>query len=733
LTADPFGLALLHSYPSFAVRQAKEGRLELSELSESESPDFVLLSSSCDVQAAVGERISVSPAFAQIGVVEGAPVTFNFEAVDRLGNKAIEAGVVYYVISVDVASSSPFFSVARHRQQQAINVEKISSPAGSLYKAFFHNLEECTPVSFNFAISFTDGKIAEDRPAGAVWYAKEVTLSPTCTFKLALNPKGPPVCISDGAFKEAVGKHMARLHIVSKKMRALQLKGKNSIVRAASLRAAPALDSFPHTFGHLTIEYLRYACQNVLDPDLLHALRSFASACKFFDVSSPDSRSELQSIMLQEARRHMKDVCKRSLDRDAGSLELVEYSAFRLLRLNVLIKKQHQAAKDKLAKSQLESVLNRIQAAWDVVNLYGTTVLMDKDGEACDDKPDGEACDNHSNHQNCTAFCVSEDNSVFALVRNGFFVLGFVEDGKCLSLDAAGVLEEFKPQTGVSSESANCFCARPSVVDAKFVNNTLYLLILTMLTARDDSLNNVVARILEVKEFSKPDSLMSGLQVKALESPQIFVGTYFPFCVCVPKFVKTKDLSKQLLVFAIERQFVGEKRVEVAQSVIRSVIPDKASIKVPFPSHDRKYGKIDWSKFEYLASVIVQRQAAARDLWVLCRVRIADQQRVKLWRFSLLEQQQQQQQVFYRVGEGLDIDPVPGETFSGPIDLWQICLTYRGLGVGVVSPGGHFYDVIYDEHEMKVVECQWTSFFFDSVARRHAKYVCLLQAFELSQ
>jgi len=129
----------------------------------------------------------------------------------------------------------------------------------------------------------------------------------------------------------------------------------------------------------------------------------------------------------------------------------------------------------------------------------------------------------------------------------------------------------------------------------------------------------------------------------------------------------------------------------------------------------------------------VQRQAAARDLWVLCRVRIADQQRVKLWRFSLLEQQQQQQQVFYRVGEGLDIDPVPGETFSGPIDLWQICLTYRGLGVGVVSPGGHFYDVIYDEHEMKVVECQWTSFFFDSVARRHAKYVCLLQAFELSQ
>ena len=128
----------------------------------------------------------------------------------------------------------------------------------------------------------------------------------------------------------------------------------------------------------------------------------------------------------------------------------------------------------------------------------------------------------------------------------------------------------------------------------------------------------------------------------------------------------------------------------------------------------------------------MQRQAAAQDLWVLCRVRI-DQQRVKLWRFSLLEQQQKQQVLYRLVGQGLDIDPISGETFSGPIDLWQICLTYRGLGVGVVSPGGHFYDVIYDEHEMKVVECQWTSFFFDSGARHHAKYVCPLQAFESLQ
>jgi hypothetical protein len=775
--AEPFGLALLHSYPSFAVRHEKDV-LTLSPLEGPKFPDSVPLTSPCEVHNVVGDRIESNATLAAIGVAEGTAVTFAFEAMDRSGNKAIQKEVVYYVARVDVASKPPSFSIARAPgQHPAITFDKISSEDSAPGKktAFFHHtLEEGAPVSFNFEISYkVDDQTKEElsKPAGSVLFAQDVTVIPTIpsvgqttfttTFKLALKPKDlslppfdplqpKPICIIK--FRKAVGEHMVQLHVANKTLRALQLTGKGSIARASALRAAPVLDSFlPLPSGDLTNDYLRHACGNAHDPHLLHVLRSFASACKFFDLSSPGNRSELQSAILQEAGRHINGLCKSSFARDPGPLELVEYSAFRLLRLHVQLKTQQSQLKlddkaDKAKSQLLECVLQRVQAAWNALNLYGATVLVDTDGEIAASQP-------RSIHQNCAAFCISTDNKAFALVRNGFFVLGLVEGGNCISLDA----------TVLATLSANCFCARPCVVDAKFVKGNLYLLILTMPKAAADPrslhyhqhkhdmieariLEVNVSHILEVKEISKSDAPTTGsnclskypnfrhLQGAALATP-ISVGSYFPFCAFVPKFVTTyfAGMSEQLHVLAMgpENRQLQIYSVSIPSNVLQDRYP------LHFPSQIP--GKVIlWHTFQHLSSAIVQRPGLpSRDLWVLCSLGMQDEttrqqlECIKLWRFSL--QESDSKMAAFLVGEGLDVPKTttPGKTNTDPIDLWQICLTCRGFGVGVLSPGGHFYDVIkVDAESTAVAECKWTpSFFNHPEPTDHIKYVCL-QDFE---
>ena len=62
------------------------------------------------------------------------------------------------------------------------------------------------------------------------------------------------------------------------------------------------------------------------------------------------------------------------------------------------------------------------------------------------------------------------------------------------------------------------------------------------------------------------------------------------------------------------------------------------------------------------------------------------------------------------------------------VDLWQMCLTNYGLGVGLASPDGHFYQVVKsgeDAKEFDIAKVESPFFAADGLALPHAKYVSM--------
>jgi hypothetical protein len=727
------GVALLPSFPSYDVSvvetdfpsadaSAPGKRLCLSIVQPGSLPLF----NTVEILPETGDRFQFKDAnsFADCGVVEGSAVSFNFDAFGstKSETKSIQAGVIYYVKSVDVASSPPFFRVVCQRgAHSALSFKKVSSlKTGAKLEATFYTLEEGSPISFGFDIPKPTPK-TEILRAGVVVYAKDVHVDPSATsppnilFRVALRPGHLQQHISIAGI-DSSSKRM-QIHLANKTTRAVTVTKEKSILRASDLDDAPILDTLPTNFDSLTLEILQHICSSAIDVDvhILHSLSSFASSCKFFDVSISHLRSEFQNCMLQETRKHMENFIK-PFRRDVSSLELVEYTAFRLLCLHARL--HSHPISSRVGKSSLDSALKRVQAAWNVVNLYATIVMSDLDGMPTKDYP-------HSVQKSCSAFCVH--GGVFVLARNGFFVMGNANSGKCISLNLDGFT---KSDPAESCQFAATSGFRPCVVDAKFVQGSLHLIILT---SPESERGNVVARLFRVDGISiESDDLAQPVILRSISSVSLCVGFCFPFNVSIPRFVtKSSRTSQYLHIFAIDRAHPNPRILSVS-------LPDGAiqSCELNFPT-DLPTRIIEWGTFEYLSSALVQRPSqqlrqmtagvvtnSARplphqDFWVLCRVKVLSSVKVLLWRFALGKIESTIAATLVDE-EGLEI---PNQDLQGPIDLWDLCLTNHGLGVGVTSPEGHFYHVIKTDSDRTLL-AKIESPFFDSERELPcAKYV----------
>jgi hypothetical protein len=442
-----------------------------------------------------------------------------------------------------------------------------------------------------------------------------------------------------------------------------------------------------------------------VDAQLLFALSTFESACRFFDVSCYGTRSEFQKLMLQKAKDFMEKNCTmKSVERDLGSLELVEYASSRLLQLNSMLKSN--AIEERYLGAR-RSVLNRIQMAWNVLNLYGATVLCDTDS----------IIDESSVHQSCSSCCISMDNSAFALVRNGFLVLGNVATGECISLHVDSFTESkpyAKADADLSLYAGRCGM-RPCVVDATVADGCLCLLILFSVSASGTHSSFIHARLFKVEGFSfksvSTDHSNELVEVNAM--PLLLVGSCFPFIVSVPKFVLTSSRASDLLhVFAIQRD---RHRPQLYRISLSQNTAHMCELHFDCPA----CAGIEWGSFEYLSSAIVQRPSRPQDLWVLFRIKasVSMKKQAKLWRFGLQSVDSTSRSTAAdgreRLGEVQSscmdsmettslasalVDEVcldiPVEVHQGPIDLWQVHLTNHGLGIGVSTPDGHIYHVI---------------------------------------
>jgi hypothetical protein len=344
---SPYALAVLPSYPVFddcAIDTEKNG-INLP-MTEGLSQTFQVNVDS------TGDRFHFTShkSFTESGIVEGSPVSFNFDAVFSSEAKVIQAGVVYFVHRVDIASSPPLFSVSHSRGASApIAFKKIvhkgqksAADDASKAEATFHVIDEGTPLSFGFDIN-SAGEVLE---AGGKLYAKDVDIkisTRTVFFRVSLKP-GPrhkPISITN--FGETANRRV-QLRIRHKSIRVLQREQKPGkvIARAADLGSATVLDVSPRSFDSVTPEMMQVICVHDIDRYLLHALSNFASACKFFDFSSRSTCSEFQNRALQEARRHMEQF-GMTCQRDIGALEVLEYAAHRLLSLSAHLNSQAES------------------------------------------------------------------------------------------------------------------------------------------------------------------------------------------------------------------------------------------------------------------------------------------------------------------------------------------------------------------------------------------------------
>jgi hypothetical protein len=718
-----YGLALLPSYPSFDVsivdkEYSRDGSSALEQRVCISSDGSIPLSKTVEVLAESGDRFQFKDfkSFAESGVLEGCPVSFNFDGIgiSQSETKAIHAGVVYYVKSIDVASSPPFFSVASQRGAgAAVGFKKISCPKGSKLEATFHIIEEGTPVSFGFDIA-NPAPNTDVLKAGVVVYARDVQIDapssspPRVFFRVSLRPGQQQEPISIAGVGQVRGR--AQLHIANKMVRALKVTQEKCIVKAAALSNAPILDTLPIPFyspaDSLTPEMLQTVCSSAFDLDvhLLHALSNFTSACKFFDVSFPASLSTYQQRMVQETQKHMENFIK-PFRRDVGSLELVEYASFRLLCLNALLLSHPLSSR---LEKQIESVSKRVQAAWNVINLYGTTVLFD-----CDGMPTKDPW--QSVQRSCCAFCVCD--GVFALARNGFFVIGKADTGQCISLKVDGFTKSDAAESGRFVPASGL---RPCVVDAKFVESSLYLMILTSPASH---VTNVIAHIFKVDGISfASDEMVHSVSLRKVSREPFHVGTCFPFNVFIPKFVaKPPRMTQYMHVFAIECIHRNPR--------IHSVSLADSSAQSCELNFQTRTPQIDLGTFEFLSSAIVQRpsqQQMSQDLWVLCRGRgiklESASTKVLLWRFALGKSGST---ITSTLVEEVGLE-IPRQDQQGPPHLWELCLTNYGLGVGVASPEGHFYHVVKSDLDALAFRKVESPFFADGRSLSYAKYVRLL-------
>jgi hypothetical protein len=342
-----YALAILPSYPVFdisAIDMEKNG----FSLSMSDA-----LSQNFEVKVdALGDRFQFKSlkSFTESGIVEGSPVSFNFDAVLSSESKVIQANVVYFVHRVDAVSSPPLFSVSHSRGAAApIAFKKIThkgqtSAAADAIKAeaTFYIVEEGTPVSFSFDINLESGVLR----AGKKLYAKDVDIkfSPRAVFfRVSLKPGQHHKSVTIANFEQTTNRRV-QFRIRHQLIRVFQREQKTGkvIARAADLGAAAFLDVSPRAFENMTPEMLQVICIHDIDRYLLHALSNFASACKFFNFSSRATCSEFQNRTLQEARRHMEKMGMTS-QRDIGTLEVAEFAAYRLLSLSAHLNSQAEA------------------------------------------------------------------------------------------------------------------------------------------------------------------------------------------------------------------------------------------------------------------------------------------------------------------------------------------------------------------------------------------------------
>jgi hypothetical protein len=627
--------------------------------------------------------------FAESDVVEGSAVFFESKASTSAG-ALIKYGNLYFVKDIDFNSSPPFFSVCSHSGGRTIaslkDVPSATTSASSediAVTATFFIITEGTPVSFECELVENASKAVVE--ANTVVYAQEIKLVDTAqkvfSFRVSralgddqLLPKDPT-------------RMVAHVHLADKSIRVVRWPNADKIiVRREALHEHPVLRARALVFeekktegkkrGGLAMpETLLTVCKgaDVLDVRLLHALSSFASACKFFDVAThaaPSPEKTFQERMLEEAARHMQKFIP-SFSRDCGSVELVEYAVFRLLRL-----------RSALHKSPQDQILKIVEVAWDVVNLYGCTVLVDSFGI--------HLCTQHFN-----SFCICDEK--FVLVRNGFFVIGSAKTGECRSHLLSSALISSNPEPFKS-------VLRPCVVDAIFVKGSLYIIALLSPEA-DNAVKPVYAGIFKIHQDDPP------VLLHTLPSP---VGKCFPFLVVVPKFViKPAKWTKYLLVFACGQEVPCIYRLSTSVDTEKPKNPlDVVECRLELPELS--------SRLEYLSFAMLKGKKGLVILWILIR-HLSERhgekvKEVKLFRFAL-RTNEQGSELRSQIVEmnGLKICDDEEEN----VGMWQLCLTNHGEGVGVASPQGDFYRLIATGGSIQLEQIK-------SPFRKacHVKYVC---------
>jgi hypothetical protein len=373
-----------------------------------------------------------------------------------------------------------------------------------------------------------------------------------------------------------------------------------------------------------------------------------------------------------------------------------------------------------------------------VINLYGATLLCDTDGAPRSFDAVGAVTADlfhsvqqdppHSIQQNSTAFCVK--NGGFVLVRNGFIVIGETKSGKCTSLQ----LDELTKSVPAAPSLFNSDF-RPCVVDAKFVESSLYLMILTSPPASHERAYGIFARIVKVDKVSfelNKDGEMEPLlplRRELIEPNTLLVGEWpfgsalnsrTAFRVSIPKFVsKPPRWTKHLHVFAVSPAQLTPVILSVSLS--------------DYTCHGCKLqGLTPTGYWEYLSSVILQRPGQFfQDFWLLCRAMVSSSLKLKLCHFGL-QKSSSAMSIFFVGEEELDITAefrptIHQKHLPATVDLWQMCLTNYGLGVGLASPDGHFYQVVKsgeDAKEFDIAKVE-SPFFADGFALPHAKYVSM--------
>jgi hypothetical protein len=591
--------------------------------------------------------------FAESDVVEGSAFFYETKASTSAG-AVVKSGTLYFVKDIDFNSSSPFFSVSCRRGGQTMASPTSASSSEDIpVTATFFVITEGSPVSFECElVENTSKSIVE---ANTVVYAQEIKLVDSAQKVFSFRVSR---ALGDDQLLPKDQTHMvAHLHVADKSIRVVRWPSADKmIVRREALREHPVLRARALRFaeektdgksrGGLAMpEVVLSVCKgaDVLDVRLLHALSTFASACKFFDVAPHAARSPgktFQETMLDEAARHMQKFIP-SFSRDCGSVELVEYAVFRLLRL-----------RSALHKSPQDQILKIVEVAWDVVNLYGCTVLVDSFGI--------HLCTQHFN-----SFCICDGK--FVLVRNGFFVTGSAKTGECRSHLLSSALVSSSPEPFKS-------ILRPCVVDATFVEESLYIIALLSPEA-DNAVKAVYAGIFKIDKAHPPGD--PPVLLHALPWP---VGKCFPYIVVVPKFViKPPKWTKYLHVFACGQEVPCIYRLSTVKT--QTSPPDVLECRLELPEFR---SRLEYLSFAMLPCVEKGFKKPNRViLWILIR----HGEEVKLFRFAVVTRGSELISGFVHPLKICDDE-------EENLGTWQLCLTNHGEGVGVASSQGDFYRLI---------------------------------------